>query len=94
MQASHYPSGASMVGSIPTTHAAGFNGTAGITWDAACQAKTNAKSDDGKRCGGMSPKFDDIASLAISDAGHVSDKRSCTGHLIVGRFEATGKLSI
>jgi len=94
MQASRYPSGASMVGSIPRTRAAGFNGTAGIIWDAACQAKTNAKSEDGKRCGGMSPNSGDIANLAISDAGHVSDKRSCTGHTIVERFEATDKLSI
>ena len=76
------------------TRAAGFSGTAGIIWAAACQAKTNAKFEDGKRCVGMSPRSSDIASLAISGAGHVSDKHSCIGHMIVERFEAMGEMLI
>ena len=91
MPASHYPSGAITAGYIPMIRAAGFSGIAAITWAAESHTKTNAKSEDVKQCVGMSLRSSGIASLVTSLAGHVSDKRSYTGHMIAGSFEAIGQ---
>jgi hypothetical protein len=55
-------------------------------------AKTHAKSGDGKRCVGISLRFNDIASLAISHAGRAIGRHSCTGLTTAGRFEATDQM--
>ena len=76
---------------IPTTHADGFNGIAGITWVGACQ-RTRGKLDAGRPSVATRCRSDAIVSQAIRPAAHGNDKRCCTGHMIAGKSKAARKL--
>jgi hypothetical protein len=60
---------------------------AAISTDADCQAKTSAKSVDGKPCDATSRRSGVIASRVTSGAGAASVKHCCIGLMTAERFE-------
>lgn len=74
-------------GYIPTIRVAGSSGTAGITKDVACRARTRDRSPVGKLFAAMSLSFAEPASLGIAGAGRVSAKLCCIGPMTAVRFD-------
>ncbi len=74
-------------GSIRTIRAAGFSGTAAITWDAASRMRTRGRSGAGRRSGVTSGRLNETASRVTLRAGHGSARPCCIGPMTVGEFD-------
>ena len=79
-------SGKEKAGFIQKTREDGFSGIAGTIWADEYQTKMSDKSNAGKRWLGMSRKFVPRAGQGMSSVAPGSDKRCCTGHTIVERY--------
>jgi hypothetical protein len=77
--------GARKAGFTPTIRAAGSNGTAAITWAAACRKRTHVRSSAGKRSDGTSRRSSSTASLATRCVDRVNAKLCCTGPMTAAK---------
>src|SRR4051812_42852962 len=89
MRASRSPNGAARAGYTRTIRAAGFNGTAAITWAAATRT-TRGRSGAGRPFAATSGRSRRIARRAISPADGASARRCCTGPTTAARSERLG----
>jgi len=65
----------------------GFNGIAGITWDAEYPMRILVKSNDGMQFVAMLDKYKKIAELEIFTVDQNSDKHYSIGHMTVENYK-------
>jgi len=87
MLANRYQYGATEVGFIPMTRAAGSNGIVAIILAAVCQKRMLARSSAGKQSGATSPRSSDTVNQVIRRVDRVSGRHCFIGRTTVENFE-------
>src|SRR4029077_5761367 len=93
MLASLYQYGATKVGFIPMTRAAGFNGIVAIILAAVCQKRMLARSSAGKQSAATSPRLSATVNQVIRRVERVSGRHCFIGRMTAENFDCLCSLA-